>query len=151
MSFPKLFVNKKSYTCEGEAHLRVSFCHSLINFEKLEKSDFWKNLKNCLRYHHFTHVYEKTQSYQVQFLKYRVRQNFLSFWAIFCPVTPPSNNPEKQSIENTKKTSGDVIILNLCNKKHDHMMYAYADMECDRHNCHFKPFFALLPQHWPEN
>ena len=35
-----------------------------------------------------------------------------------------------------KKTSRDVIILNLCNKKkHDHMMYAYLDMEClDRHN-----------------
>ena len=29
--------------------------------------------------------------------------------------------------------SGDVIILNLCNKKYDHMMYAYSDMECDRH------------------
>ena len=29
-----------------------------------------------------------------------------------------------------KKTSVHVIILNLCNKKHDHMMYAYSDMEC---------------------
>ena len=29
-----------------------------------------------------------------------------------------------------KKTYVDVIILNLCNKKHDHMMYAYSDMEC---------------------
>ena len=27
-----------------------------------------------------------------------------------------------------KKTSVDVIILNF--KKHDHMMYAYSDMEC---------------------
>ena len=29
-----------------------------------------------------------------------------------------------------KKAPRDVIILNLCNKKHDHMMYAYSDMEC---------------------
>ena len=29
-----------------------------------------------------------------------------------------------------KKAFGDVIILNLCNKKHDHMLYAYSDMWC---------------------
>ena len=29
----------------------------------------------------------------------------------------------------------EVPILNLCNKKHDHIMYAYSDMEClHRHN-----------------
>ena len=64
---------------------------------------------------------------------------FLTFWIIFCPLPscPPSphpNNPENQNFEKMKKASGDVIILNLCNKKHNHMMYAYSDMECDRHN-----------------
>ena len=59
---------------------------------------------------------------------------FLSCWAIFCPLTsPPFNNLENQNFEKTKKASGDVIILNLCNKKHDHMNYANSDMECDRH------------------
>ena len=46
-----------------------------------------------------------------------------------------------------KKTSRDVIILNLCNKKkHDHMMYAYSDMEClDRHNfLSFQPIFCFF-------
>ena len=52
-----------------------------------------------------------------------------------------------------KKTFGDVIILNLCNKKHDHKMYAYSDMECShRHNflsfqtifCSFAPL--LIPK-----
>ena len=54
----------------------------------------------------------------------------------FLPVTspPPPNNPENQNFEKMKKTSGDVIILNLCNKKHDQIMYAYSDMECNRHN-----------------
>ena len=36
-----------------------------------------KTLKNenfCLRYHHFTHVYQKLQSYDVCFLRYGVRQ-----------------------------------------------------------------------------
>ena len=34
-------LTKKSHTCEeGEAQLRISFWHLLMNFEKLEKSDF---------------------------------------------------------------------------------------------------------------
>ena len=83
-----------------------------MNFEKLKKS------KNCWRYHHFTHVYQKPQSYEVQFLRYEVRQNFLSFWVIFCPFNLLSpNNSEDKNFEKVKKTSADVIILNLCNKK----------------------------------
>ena len=34
---------RKSHTCEeGGAYLRVFFYHSLMNFEKPKKSDFWK-------------------------------------------------------------------------------------------------------------
>ena len=43
-------------------------------------------------------------------------------------LPPPPNNPENQNFEKTKKASGDVIILNSCNKKHDHRIYAYSDM-----------------------
>ena len=48
------------------------------------------------------------------------------------PHPPPfhCNNSENQNFEIMKKESGDVIILNLCNKKHDKIMYAYSDMEC---------------------
>ena len=73
--------------------------------------------KYCWKYHHFTHVYQKPQSYEVQFLKKKM-----------------------------KKASGDVIISNLCNKKHDHMLYAYSDMECDRHN-----FLLFFPTIDPKN
>ena len=47
------------------------------------------------------HVYQKPQSYEVQFLRHRVRQNFFfSFCAIFCTFTPhPPNNPENQNLE----------------------------------------------------
>ena len=59
----------------------------------------------------------------------------LLFWVIFCPL-PSSlhhpNDPENQNFEKIKKIFGDVIILNLCNKKHDKIMYAYSDMECNR-------------------
>ena len=119
------------------AHLRISFWHLLMNFEKPKKSEFWKNekkKKNCWRYHHFTHVYQKPQSYEVQFLRYGVRQFFLVIFGHFLPLfSPLPNNPENQNFEKMKKASGDVIILNLCNKKHNQMMYAYSDMECERY------------------
>ena len=39
-------VLKKSHTYEeGGAHLRISFWHLLMNFEKLKKSEFWKKKK----------------------------------------------------------------------------------------------------------
>ena len=112
-------LTKKSQTCkEGAAHLRISFWRSLMNFEKVEKSDFRKNEKNCWRYHHFTHVYQKPKSYEVQFLWYEVRRKFLAFWAIFCLFNClHPNNAEKQNFEEMKKAFGDVIILNLCTKK----------------------------------
>ena len=41
----------------------------------------------------------------------------------------PSHNPENQSFEKMKKASGDVIILHMCTKNHNHMMYVSWDME----------------------
>ena len=41
-------IHKKLHTCEGGAHLRISFWHLLINFEKPEKSEFWNNEKKLL-------------------------------------------------------------------------------------------------------
>ena len=108
--------------------------------KKLKKK---KKKKNCCRHHHFTHVYQKPQSNEVQFLRYRVRRNFFVILGNFLPFyTHPPNNPENHNFEKMKKVSGGVIILNLCNKKHNHMMYAYSDMKCDRHN--FLSFYAIF-------
>ena len=66
------------------------------NFEKMKKK------KHCWRYHHFTHVYQKQQSYEVQFLDTKFDRIFLSLWAIlsffssFCPFSPHTPNPENQ-------------------------------------------------------
>ena len=39
---------EKPHTCEeGGAHLRISFWHLLMNIEKPEIPEFWKNEKNC--------------------------------------------------------------------------------------------------------
>ena len=120
------------------AHLRISLCHLLMNFEKHKKSDFWKNEKKIYwRSHHFTHLYQKSQSHEVQFLRYGMRHIFLSFWIIlqlhitnddhmmygswdikqhrhdFLSIWAifclftPSNNPENQNFEKMKKTPGD--------------------------------------------
>ena len=87
------------------------------------------------------------------------RQNFLSFWTIFCPFTPrptphpPFNNPKNQNFEKMKKTPGDIIILHKCPINDDHMIvchkwrsYVSWDINCNRQIfCHLGPFFALLP------
>ena len=93
-----------------------------------------KRKRKCWRYHRFTHVYQKLQSYEVQFLRYGVRHNFffiLGHFLSFYPLSP--NNTENQNFEKMNMSCGYVLILNLWNKKQDHMMYAYSDMECDRH------------------
>ena len=51
---------------------------------------------------------------------------------------------------------GDLLILNLCSKKQDHMMYAYSGMECDGHNfllfevifCPFPPLLTPKIKIW---
>ena len=61
---------------------------------------------------------------------------------------PPTQQPRKPNFEKMKKASGDVIILTLCNKKNDKMMYAYSDIECNRRFFvilgHFCSFIPLL-------
>ena len=79
--------------------------------------------------------------------------HFLPFYS-----TPPPTQQHKTEKNWTKlkKTSGDVIILNLYNKKHNHMIYAYSDMECNRHNflsfyaifCSFTPLLTLKIKIW---
>ena len=57
------------------------------NFEKKKKK------KNCWRYHHFTHMCQKPQSYEVQFLRNGVRENFYVILGHFLPFYSPSPPP----------------------------------------------------------
>ena len=47
---------------------------SPLTTQKPRESKFWKNEKNTWRYHHFTQVYHKWQSYDIWFLRYEVHQ-----------------------------------------------------------------------------
>ena len=55
---------------------------------------------------------------------------YFSFWAIFCPFTP--YQPKKSKFQKMKTRPGDIIILHLCTKNYDQMMYGSWDMVCDR-------------------
>ena len=49
-----------------------------------------------------------------------------------------------------KKFAGYIIILNMCTKNHNHMMYRFWDRsETDTIFCHYGPVFALLPPYRP--
>ena len=62
-----------------------------------------KNENYFLWYHHFTHVYQNPQSYEVQFLRYRVRQTeFSAILGHFLPFDPP-NNLKNQRFKQMKK------------------------------------------------
>ena len=59
-------------------------------------------------YHHFTHVYLKSQSYDVWFLIYGVQQT--KFFVVM-DHSPPPYNPKNQNFEKLKKAPGNIIIL----------------------------------------
>ena len=105
----------------------LAFIHELWKARKIGLLKKWKNLLNIPS---FYICVPKTTIIWGTVPEIRSEREFLSFWAIFCPLNLlPPNNPENQNSEEMKKAFVDVIILNLCNKKHDHMMYAYSEME----------------------
>ena len=79
-----------------------TFLASLIPL-KTRKIRILKKWKNCWR-HHFAHVvFQKLQSYEVPFLRYRMRQTeFFVVLDHFLPLHHP-NNPENQNFEKVKR------------------------------------------------
>ena len=92
--------------------------------------------------------------YTVPEIWHMTHEIFIFHFGLFFALLPP-NSPKDQNLKkmikmprdimlhmrtknqnHMRRSSGDAIILNLCNKKHNQMMYvyAYSDMECDRHN-----------------
>ena len=57
----------------------------------------------------------------------RDRYNLLSFWAIFCTLTPLTN-VKNQNFEKIKKIPADTIILHMCIINENRMMYGSWDM-----------------------
>ena len=78
------------------------------------------------------------------------RQNFFSFWTIFCTFTPASVTTQRCKM---KKTPGDIIILHKCTINDNHMIYGSWDINYNRQIFfvilgHFLPFY---PPNSPKN
>ena len=77
--------------------------------------------------------------------------NYFSFQAIFCPFIPDSPKKFKKK-KKRKKNPRDIVILRMCTKNYDQMVYSSWDMVCDRCNCYlsfwaiFCPFTPLKAQ-----
>ena len=110
---------------------------------KTPKMKILKNEKICWRYRHFTLVYQKSQSYDVWFLRYGVRQteffcHYGPFFALlpfyfFDRFLPPG------------------LILQLFTINDSLMIYGFSDMECNRQNfLSFWTVFCRLPNNPPE-
>ena len=67
---------------------------------------------------------------------------FLSSWAIFCLFTPIKARKIKIS-KKIKKHLDIYIILHDSTKNHDHMLYCFWDMACDRCSCYYS-FWAIF-------
>ena len=111
---------------------------SFLSFYPLKtpKIKILKNEKIYWRYNHFTHVYHK-----LQYMMYGSwdmewdRQNFLSFWAIFCRFTNPP-----------KKWKKCLEILSyytyMCTINEDHMLYGSSNVRCVRQK--FSSFWTIF-------
>ena len=125
----------------------ILFCHFGPLFALLppygpKKSKFWKNEKNARRYYHFTHVYQKWQSYDVWFPRHGVQQTeFFVILDNFLPFYLP-NNLKNQNFEKIKNMPQDIIILHRCKINDNHMIYGSWDTECDGEN--FLSFWTIF-------
>ena len=44
----------------------------------------------------------------------------------------PANSPKNQNLKKMKRTPGDIIILHMCTKNYDQIMYGSCDIVSDR-------------------
>ena len=73
----------------------------------------------------------------------RDRYNYFSFWAIFCPFIPlTAQKIKNKNLKKKKKTPGDIIILHICTKNYDQMIYDSSDMLCD--GCKYFLFLTIF-------
>ena len=78
------------------------------------------------------------------------RQNFLSFWGIFCPFSPLTTWKIKRFT--FKRTPGDIINLHVGTIYDNHVLYGCWNMKRIRQFfCHSGPFFALYTPMDQEN
>ena len=106
-------INENQMYCSWNVEHDRLFCHFGPFFALLShptpkynnrKYQNFEKIKNNSRYYHFTHVYQKVQSYDVWFLRNRAQwTEFFVILTIFCPFTP--YKPEKSKFWKNEKNS----------------------------------------------
>ena len=87
--------------------------------------------KNTWRYY-FTPVYQESQWYHLQFLRYRAWQSEIGNFRSFFAVLPPKNQ-KNLNFEKVKKNCWRNHFMHVYQKSH-HIMYRSWDIEWDRQN-----------------
>ena len=156
LEMPSFFCNKKHnhvmyvYSdMECNRHNFLSFQATFCSFALLltQKPNFGKNVKNTWRYHPFTHMYHKSRSYDIWFLRYEVQQtkffchprSFTSFYIL---------TARKMKIWTKWKKQLEISFYTSVPKMyHDHMLYCSWDMAHEGCNCyfHFGQYVSFLP------
>ena len=98
-------LTKKLHTCEeGGAHLRISFWHLLMNFEKPEKSEFWKNEKKLLEISSFYTCVPKTTIIWGTVPEIRSETELFAILGHFLPFYTPSLTSQKTKFSKNEKS-----------------------------------------------
>ena len=152
-------ITQKSHICEeGGAHFRISVWHLLMNLKKNYQKNCWsgpiKNIKKNKEKHMKMSLFY-TCVPKILMIWYTVLEivwqteigNYGSCFALYHSHSPPFfKNLKDQNFEKMKKIAGDIIILHMCIKYHNHWVTVwYGKSETGRIFCHFVPLFALLP------
>ena len=116
------------------------FSFSLLKTKKKKIKKIKKMKKNCWRYHHFGHVYQTSQSYDIWLLRYRVRQTYffviLGLFLFFHPLLIPK-------IKFWKNERNVLTYYPFTHMYHINKIIWLLQKKIIF--CHFWSFFALLP------
>ena len=137
-----------SWDMEHNKYIFSSFWTVLCPFTPYgpRKTKFWKNEKNTSRYYHFTNVYQKWQSYDVWFLRYKAqRTEFFVMLDCFLPFYPLTTRKIK-ILKNWKKCL-EILSFYTCVPQMTIIWCMVPEIlsATDRFFCRFGPFFAFLP------
>ena len=118
---------------------------------KTQKIKILKKWRTCWRHHHVTHVCQKSQLYDVRFLKYGAQRTDFFVILDHLLLFYPPNNLQSQNFQKIKKASRATTILQVCTINGNHMMYASWDLVGERRNflrlwTVFCPFNSLTTQ-----
>ena len=106
-------------------------------------------MKNTWRYNPLTHVYHKSRSYDIWFLRYKVqRTKFFHHFGPFLPLDPP-NNPKNQNFEIKKYL--EILSFYTCVPQMMIKWCMVPETSTVTIFFHFGLYFALLPPNSPKN